>query len=318
MKQRDAAQVMAWLQQKPPLSEVCAAFPEQWETVQHELANAVSSGRTDELQAYLNRFSAAPGLPHINHASRQDSTKAAQSVMHQLVCRYMALTAARQHCIAIASGVESGKVRFNLLNGYIAQKLLFEEGLVRKPVSLSWYRLLWPLVWQKRFLMPLVQPEGIYCFYSRELIQGLAEIIGEQSCLEIAAGDGTLARFLGDRGVRITATDDYSWEHTISYPAWVIRADANDALRRYAPDVVICSWPPVQNRFERQVFVTRSVQLYIVIGSRHRFASGNWEEYQRQVAFDFEENPRLSSRVLPAELDAAVYIFRRKKQVQSG
>jgi hypothetical protein len=36
-------------------------------------------------------------------------------------------------------------------------------------------------------------------------------LIGERECLEIAAGDGTLARFLEAEGVRITATDDHSW-----------------------------------------------------------------------------------------------------------
>jgi hypothetical protein len=58
--------------------------------------------------------------------------------------------------------------------------------------------------------------------------------------------------------------------------------------------------------------MTRSVQLYIVIGSRHRFAAGNWGDYHEQSAFSFEEDRELSRLVLPPELDAVVYLFRRK------
>jgi hypothetical protein len=224
----------------------------------------------------------------------------------------MAHNAVKQHCVSVATGIECGKVRFNLLNGYVAQKLLFADGLERKPVSLFWFRLFWPLIWQKRLLMPLVQPQGIYCFYSKELLAALAELIGSRSCLEIAAGDGTLTRFLRNMGIQIQASDDYSWEHAVRYPEWVARRDAKESLRLHAPEVVVCSWPPAGNGFERQIFRTRSVQLYIVIGSRHRFAAGNWNDYQEQTAFNSEEMPTLSRLVLPPELDAAVYLFRRK------
>jgi hypothetical protein len=224
----------------------------------------------------------------------------------------MAHTAVKQHCIAVATGIESGKVRFNLLNGFVAQRLLFADGLERKPVSMFWFRMLWPLIWQKRMLMPLVQPEGIYCFYSQKLITALAGKIGSRSCLEIAAGDGTLTRFLMQQGARIQASDDYSWEHAVRYPESVARLDAKEALRIYAPEVVVCSWPPAGNSFERQVFRTHSVQLYIVISSRHQFAAGNWGDYQQQSNFSFEEVPELSHLVLPPELDAGVYLFRRK------
>lgn len=54
--------------------------------------------------------------------------------------------------------------------------------------------------------MPLVGPKGIYCFYSRRLVEVLAAAIGDRSC---------------------------------------------------------------------EVFETRSAELYVVIWSRHRFASGD-------------------------------------------
>jgi hypothetical protein len=44
--------------------------------------------------------------------------------------------------------------------------------------------------------------------------------------------------------------------------------DAVTALRQHAPEVVICSWPPARNTFEREIFRTRSVQMYLVIASQ--------------------------------------------------
>ena len=75
---------------------------------------------------------------------------------------------------------------------------------------------------------------------------------------------------------------------------------------------MICSWPPAGNGFERTVFDTPSVQLYVVIGSRHRFATGGWDAYESQTAFELGEERDLSRLVLPPELDAAVYVFRRR------
>lgn len=43
----------------------------------------------------------------------------------------MAHLAIKQHLVAEATGIEKGNVRFNLLNGYLAQKLLFADGLER-------------------------------------------------------------------------------------------------------------------------------------------------------------------------------------------
>jgi hypothetical protein len=230
----------------------------------------------------------------------------------------MAAAAMKKLTLAAATGVTKGRVRFNLINGWLGQKLLFAHDLERKPVSLLWFRLIWPLVWQRRRLMPLVQPKGIYCFYSRRLIRELAGLIDGRPCLEIAAGDGTLSRFLADEGVQITATDDHSWDRNVTYPAAVERQDASTALRTHEPQVVICSWPPPANAFERDVFTTRSVQLYIVINAGLELGSGDWDGYRRQTAFDLVEEPALSRLVLPPELEAVVHVFRRRAQSQAA
>lgn len=297
-----------WLRQQPSLDELLAAYPDEWQKVRRELDEVVNSGDLEQLKAYA----AAVGRPVRASPSLSGGREAEE------VRRRMATLALRSLSLSAATGVTKGKVRFNLVNGWIAQKLLFKRDLERKPVSLLRFRLLWPLLSQKAFLMPLVERKGIYCFYSKRLVKELARLIGDRSCLEIAAGDGTLSRFLGDEGVRITATDDHSWAHTVTFPDTVLRQDASEALRVHRPQAVISSWPPAGNAFEKDVFDTPSVELYVVIGSRHAFASGNWLAYDDQDGFDYTEDARLSRLVLPPELEPAVYVFRRKQSPGPG
>ena len=308
MKQEGYAKTLEWLKTNPALDELCARYPEEWAAVQQEIYTIVERGIAEELKVYLERLSA----PVVSPDKAQKNREAA---LPQFIRSRMAHESVKKLCLstlAADTGVTKGKLRFNLFNGYIAQKLLFSRGLERKPVSLFWFRLFWPLVWQKKRLMPLVQPKGIYCFYSRELVEALAGMIASRSCLEIGAGDGTLTRFLKDRDVALTATDNHGWSQAVAYPDWVIKLDAREALATYSPEVVICSWPPAQNDFERYVFTTPSVQLYIVIGSRHQFAFGNWKDCRQQSAFELEEDKKLGALLLPPELESAVYVFRRK------
>lgn len=318
MKNNQPENVLAWLRAKPPLDELAAAYPELREEVRKELAGLIATENAAGIPAYLKRLMQHERLLEKKCQSGRGNTRASHEYLQQVVKTRMAHLAVKQHLIAEATGVKQGKVRFNRWNGFLAHLLLFRDGLERKPVNLFWFRLLWPLVTQRRILMPLVQPEGIYCFYSQQLIQELRGLIAGRRCLEIAAGDGTLSSFLTAAGVDIVPTDDYSWQHEVKYSAGVEKLDAQEALKKYAPEVVICSWPPAGNSFEQQVFRSKSVQLYVVIGSRHRIAAGNRESYEEQSAFEFCEDERLSSLVLPPELDSAVFLFRRKDSMGQG
>ena len=304
MPRRRPQDVHRWLQKGPSLAELRKAYPGEWEVVQRELTEVVPRGDVDELKAYA-RALASPESDTRGRGQPRQSAPPAEEIR-----RHMAAAALEQLSVSAATGVHEGRLRFNLINGYVAQRLLFKHDLERRPVSMLWFRLVWPLLWQRRFLMPLVGPKGIYCFYSKRLVHALAAMIGDRSCLEIAAGDGTLARFLADAGVDVTPTDDHSWRD-VDFPDSVTRQDAAEAVRARRPQVVICSWPPADNGFEREVFRTESVELYVVIGSRHRFATGDWAAYESQTAFELEEDAALSALVLPPELDAAVYVFRR-------
>jgi len=308
MQTRRPEQVRAWLEQRPSLVELQEAYPAEWAIVQRELAAVVPRSNLAELQSYVLSLSEGPAPARGRRRSKQGQA----ALLSEQIRHHMAVAAVKQLSVSAATGVTEGRLRFNLVNGWVAQRLLFEQDLRRKPVSLFWFRVIWPLVWQRRFLMPLVGPKGIYCFYSKRLISSLAAMIGDRPCLEIAAGDGTLARFLTAEGVGVVATDDHSWKD-VNVPSTVLRQDAREALRTHRPEVVLCSWPPAGNGFERDVFTTPSVQLYIVISSRHRFAAGDWAAYEQQTGFELAEDAALTRLVLPPELDAAVYIFRRRQ-----
>jgi hypothetical protein len=301
-RRRPAAQDRAWLESDPPPAAIRERFPDEWARVRRELAQVVDGGDVEAIKAYALRVARPPRV--------RDADEAVRAMARQR----LAADALKQMGVAAATGVSEGRVRFGLLSGWLTQRLLFHRGgLERKPVSLPWFRAVWPLVRQKRFLMPLVEPRGIYCFYSAALVRRLAELIGDRPCVEIAAGDGTLARFLRDAGADVLATDDFSWRQTAAQAGGdVERQDARAALRERAPRVVLCSWPPAGNAFERHVFSTPSVETYIMIGSRSEFAAGNWDDYRAQESFAFAEQPELSRLVLPPEIEPAVYVFRRR------
>lgn len=301
-----------WIYSEVRLHELMERYPEQWQQVGPELISALEDGQAQTLRDYALREKSTEKAWQDKVRKSQHNPKVIESAMPHLIKSRMAILAMNQCYQAAALGKASGKVRFNLINGYIIQKLLFSRHLTRKPASLKRFRLWWQFVTQKRLLMPLVQPRGIYCFYSEELIKELCTLIDGRVCLEIGAGDGTLTKFLADKGIKTTAIDDYSWSHAIEYPQFVERLSAKQSLAKYQPQAVICSWPPPGNTFEQKVFSTRSVALYIVIGSRYRFAAGNWDSYEAQDKFEWAIDRKLSSLVIPPELESAVLIFRRK------
>ncbi|GAB7044022.1 MULTISPECIES: methyltransferase domain-containing protein [Catenuloplanes] len=302
---RKTAEAVAWLRTDPDLDSLVDAYPAEWQRVRRDLDAMIARDDAGELKAYITQVSRP-------EAARPGRARSQRERLLAEVRRQMAVHLLKQQILSASTGVTEGRVRFGLVNGFIAQRLLFRRALERRPVPLGRFRLIWPLLTQRRRLMPLVQKRGIWCFYSKPLVRQLARLIDGRPCLEIAAGDGTLSRFLRAEGVDVVATDDHSWSNSIDFPDDVLEEDARTALKRHSPKVVICSWPPAGNAFERFVFSTPSVELYVVIGSRHRESTGDWDAYERQTGFTMTTDPRLSRLVLPPEIDHAVHLFRRR------
>ncbi len=294
------------------LDDLQARFPEEWRRVGQALVAAAADGRPEALEAFVRgaRDAATPWRARLEKSHGHPEVLA--SALPHLAAARMAKLATERTLLAAATGQASGTVRLGRWSGTLIQALLFGRGLERRPVPMRAFRLTWPLVTQRRLLMPLVQPRGIYCFYSAELVKALVALLDGRPALEIAAGDGTLSRFLAARGARVKATDDQSWGHAVRYPAEVEKLDAAQALARHRPRAVLCSFPPPGNGFERRVFTTPGVELYVVVTTRHQFAAGDWNAYREQTAFEWSVDEPLSRLVLPPELDPAVLVFRRR------
>ncbi|WP_395015001.1 hypothetical protein [Dongia sp.] len=232
-------------------------------------------------------------------------------ITRALIRQRMAATAIQQF---VREALPEGSIRAGWSDRLLFRRLFFTRQHQRKIVSETAFRLLWPLVRRPSALMPLAEANGIYGFFTARFVSALAGRI-DGSCLEIGAGDGALARCLRDAGADIVATDDYSWSGKIDYPPEVQKLPAVEALSQYRPESVLCSWPPGGNPFEAAVFETPSVRRYIVIGSRHQFAFGNWRSYRAQAAFSMQLDEALSGMLLPPDFGGAVYIFDRRSMV---
>lgn len=91
-----------------------------------------------------------------------------------------------------------------------------------------------------------------------EFARELKKVIGEGTVLEVGAGTGLLAKYLDAVGVKITATDDYSWynEEKIG-TMWkryfpVEKLDFKDAIEKYRADYLLLCWPMYNNPLARE------------------------------------------------------------------
>ena len=288
-------------------------YPELKDAVMREFSALSSNYESKDLaKVFLDKYKTKARLAISQIEKNGQNKRALNAFLPEIVKARIAVHIMEQLSLSVQTGKTAGRIRLNLWDGFILQKVLFKHALERKPVSTFWFRICWPLISNKKILMPLVSKKGIYCFYSKKLLQELAKEIGGTSCLEIGAGDGTLSRFLADVGVSCQATDDYSWEKYIKYPPAVEKLDASQALQKYKPATVICSWPPPGNTFEKNIFNTESVNTYIMIGTQSELFSGNHDLYQLQDSFSVDLDQTMSGLVLPPSAENAVYIFRRK------
>lgn len=293
--------------------ELKARHPDEWQRTGEALLAALRADKAAGAKRFLDRVRAEAAPWQARLAASGGNPAVLEAALPALVRARLGELAVERAVAGTLAKAGGGSTRVGWWTGLVAQRLFFERGLRRKPVSLRWFRLLWPLCTRKAALMPLLARKGIYCFYSDALLRALAAAIGDQPALEIAAGDGTLARLLRAAGADVRATDDGSWSHVIERSDEVERLDARAALKQHRPRVVLCGWPPPGNAFEAHVFSTPTVDRYIVLTTRHQFAAGAWDAYADAKSFELKEDAALSRLVLPPEVDPVVLVWTRRK-----
>ena len=292
------------------LSELKRKFPKEWEEAMVEVSRLMAEASSESIANFIKNM--AEIVQEQQSQVELGKKKGMQSSQY---------IKARISILLLNSGLKqnlmagrAGTKELRPIDNFISQKLLFDRKNRRRQPSVRWFRFWWQFVKGKDQILATIQSMGIYCIYSRELLIALKKLVNGRTCLEIGAGDGTLSLFLAERGVVIHASDDQSWSHRIKYPDWVEKRDAISALMAHQPRVVICSWPPANNSFEKEIFKQDCVELYIVIGSKHHYASGNFHSYHEQKNFHLREDSYLSKLVLPFELDNSVLVFERKSE----
>lgn len=206
-----------------------------------------------------------------------------------------------------------------------ALKALCYDGDVFKVVPADVYR---DFTQEELFLF-CVQ-NGLYSLPTTELLDTLNRLIMEVSptrnAIEIGAGNGAIGRGLG-----IPATDNFMQDNefirshyamlrqaTVQYGADVIRMEANEAVRKMKPQVVIGAWvthvfsPNDPQRGGNQFGIDEediiaSVKRYIVVGNNTVHAQKPiFDKMTRMIRGDF-----IFSKSIAGVDQNAIYIWDR-------
>lgn len=138
-------------------------------------------------------------------------------------------------------------------------------------------------------LKPYCDLFGIYQILNKEFNEALAaevKKLGLHPILEVGAGNGDLAAVLRGRGVKLEAVDNYTGLPGKEPRFNVLKPenmDYRDALVKYKPQLVICSWMPQGCDWTRDFRATSSVAAYILIGEEDRVVWGDNPGWRSRV-----------------------------------
>jgi hypothetical protein len=297
---------------KHPLDQLVAAHPQIWQEVRSKVARDLKLNRYDAIAKNLQEIGKPALSPHVKTFEKNFdvSTIKDPARVRSLMTFYL-VDSYKRRIFNETGKPSSAPSRWDSI---ISQRIFFTKSGQRKIPSKLLSQWWWRSVRDKANVLMHLQSLGIYCVYSRELCSGLARRMRGRKCLEVGAGDGTLSLALESLGIDVRPTDDHSWNGKIQYPTWVENLDARSALRKYSPEIVICSWPPPNNNFEREIFSTASVSQYFVLASKHQFAVGDWQAYTNSKNWTMTEDASLTRLCFPPEQENCVIVFRRNEE----
>lgn len=134
--------------------------------------------------------------------------------------------------------------------------------------------------------------QPIFQFFNREFVDALAHYLKEKRkisksrriILEVGAGSGLLSEELRKRGINIIATDDGYEEIVPVAPVELL--DYHEAIRRFRPNIVICSWMPYQKDWTPAFRRPKYVKEYILIGESYRGCCGSDKTWKYHPGFE--------------------------------
>lgn len=159
-----------------------------------------------------------------------------------------------------------------------------------------------PVNWNNEMRTFQIQ-HGMFAIIDRTWTRDLAQHLTGKRALEVMAGRGWLAKAMREHGITWTATDDHSWwEDSITE---VEKLDAVEAVLHYRDevDVLVFSWPPLNDPvIERVVSEWPRSKPIVYIGEGQYGCTGTPKlhemlEVDRSVRIDMPKYPRLADSV---------------------
>ena len=155
--------------------------------------------------------------------------------------------------------------------------------------------------------------DPIFQFWFKEYLDDLASLLKDLDgkILEVGAGDGELSRQLKNRGLDITAIDDFKWPDIYNRWSKVKKMDYKKALTTFKPEIVISSWMPYQADWTPDFRALESVKAYILIGEvcgccGCNKAFDDKEGWNKNIGFSFDQYNLCRTDSLWYDVDSGV------------
>jgi hypothetical protein len=292
------------------LSKLIESAPDLWSDVLQSLKSTVVHRRIDDMARLA--IEAKATFQRLKDAS--NSQTGDPSVAKQELIRSQMMLLAIEQFIQAYTGKNQKLSRGDrfVLGGIL--NFVLSAG---RSLSMQYFDFAWSRLDAKAAAAASLQNAGYWSVPTKELCERLKELFHGRKVLELGAGRGLYVAGLRQSGVDILGIDDQSWaasqKHVSLARAHMQNMDAVEALNKIQPEVVLAVWPPPENQFEKHIFATNSVKLYLAVVSRHQFASGDWTSYKAvsKSKFTCTTNQSLNTLLRPAEAEQQMLIFRR-------
>ena len=294
------------------ITQIAGLFPKEWEKVSKSATPLISTRNHQRIKEHLHVSQNNANLWTRKIIKSQHNPKVIKSALPHLAKSKLTKLAYQEYIDAAKTNNFALQTDFSFKDKFILKHFIKLPFLRVTPVRMWKFNFWWRFIHNKNLVINSLKSKGVYSLYSKDFVDGVARLLQSRDTHEIAAGDGTLTKFLKKSGANIAASDNNSWTHVVNFGSGVRNLDASEALSIYRPKVVICAWPPPQNGFEKNVFKTPEVETYILITSRHDYATGDTKAYAEQEDFAYRINTDLSKLLIPQEVEAAVVVFNRR------
>jgi len=135
----------------------------------------------------------------------------------------------------------------------------------------------------------IARENGMWALVDKQWTKRLAEELEGKKVLEVMAGAGWLAKALSEHGVDITATDNYESHMNEGSHDQVTDVENMDALAALEAnsdaDVVIMSWPPLDNDIAQKVGEATQGKTLVYIGEGNGGCTAT-DEFHENMGID--------------------------------